>query len=160
MTYRSRPLGIMLFYLMYPALYILLTNTHRTRVIISSQGKVLFVSGWLSDGKKTLPGGGIKRGETSKKAAVREVYEETGIKLDIADLLLIAKDLRVKEKGVGYRADCYQVSIKETLSTKPSHLEILESNWLKLSEVYNSDQLSMTTNQLLGAWLDKQHLLD
>lgn len=32
------------------------------------------------EGKWVFPGGGIKRGEDVKKAAVREVWEETGVK--------------------------------------------------------------------------------
>jgi 8-oxo-dGTP pyrophosphatase MutT (NUDIX family) len=35
-----------------------------------------------------LPGGGVKSGENQKQAALREFYEETGIKLESIDYLL------------------------------------------------------------------------
>ncbi len=37
-------------------------------------------SGDDREGRWVFPGGGVKRGETAEKAAVREVWEETGIR--------------------------------------------------------------------------------
>ncbi len=44
-----------------------------------------FNTGW-EDGKYNLPGGHINKGETAKQASVREIYEETGVKVKLEDL--------------------------------------------------------------------------
>lgn len=41
-------------------------------------------SGDDREGKWVFPGGGVKKGESAEKAAVREVWEETGIKCKAA----------------------------------------------------------------------------
>lgn len=44
-----------------------------------------FNTGW-EDGKYNLPGGHLDGGETARQAAVREVFEETGVKVKLEDL--------------------------------------------------------------------------
>jgi 8-oxo-dGTP pyrophosphatase MutT (NUDIX family) len=53
-------------------------------LITRDDGHVLFLqrSGDDHDGEWCLPGGGLEPGETEEQAAVRELFEETGIKLD------------------------------------------------------------------------------
>lgn len=51
------------------------------RVILVRSGHVVLVRHWHAQGVWTLPGGGIKRGETPEDAARREVLEETGYKI-------------------------------------------------------------------------------
>jgi 8-oxo-dGTP pyrophosphatase MutT (NUDIX family) len=48
------------------------------RVILIRTGRVLLVRHWFSPGIWTLPGGGIKKGETPSAAGVREIKEEVG----------------------------------------------------------------------------------
>ncbi len=63
--------------------------TGGVRVVIpDEEGKILFVKQnhegndiWM------VPGGGIEEGENSAEAAVREVFEETGLKIRIIRLL-------------------------------------------------------------------------
>ena len=60
--------------------FIFRPETHGVKGLLLKDGKVLLVktsySKWL-----TLPGGGIKKGETTKEAVKRELKEETGIKV-------------------------------------------------------------------------------
>lgn len=67
-------------------------------VVLTTDGRVLLVKSWLSKQHWALPGGGIGRGETAEHAAVRELYEETGLRLDVATLryLMTAEDRALK----------------------------------------------------------------
>lgn len=152
--------GNLLFYLLYPGLYILLSKSHRTRVIIQVDEKVLFVNNWLGDKRQSLPGGGIKSGEKSIKAAIREVYEETGLTLDEMKLKPILKDQVVRDTGIKYYVDLYHVKLTKIMPTKSMHVEILRSDWEKWSEKINSKDVSNTTSQLLQAWRNTENLLN
>lgn len=48
------------------------------RVLLLREGSVVLVRHWLTPGVWTLPGGGVKKGETPEQAAVREIREELG----------------------------------------------------------------------------------
>lgn len=60
-------------------------------VIIIKDGNLLTVrhraGTTAGEGVTGLPGGRIRESETQKDAAVRELYEETGIKTDVEDLI-------------------------------------------------------------------------
>ena len=51
------------------------------RVILVQDRRVVLVSHWYAPWVWTLPGGGVKRGETPEAAAVRETQEETGFEI-------------------------------------------------------------------------------
>lgn len=51
------------------------------RVILVRTGRVVLVRHWYSPGIWTLPGGGIKNGESPREAGIREVFEEIGYKI-------------------------------------------------------------------------------
>ncbi len=54
-----------------------------------------------------MPGGKVDPGETRKQAAVRELLEETGYKVDPDSLVLVYND--ICEGDVDYQCACYQV---------------------------------------------------
>ncbi len=55
------------------------------RVILIRNGRVVLLRHWLSQNVWTLPGGGINKGETPSEAGKREVWEETGYKVNSFD---------------------------------------------------------------------------
>lgn len=55
------------------------------RVILVREGRVVLVRHWLSPNVWTLPGGGINKGEHPSDAAIREVWEEVGYKINSFD---------------------------------------------------------------------------
>ena len=74
-------LGRMMFWLTWPATWLYLHNSRRTRIIVMHRGQILLTKGWLSNRDWALPGGGRHRHETMLKAARRELLEETGLDL-------------------------------------------------------------------------------
>ena len=52
------------------------------RVILIRDSHVVLVRHWLTPGVWTLPGGGVKKGETPEQAGMREIHEELGYKIN------------------------------------------------------------------------------
>lgn len=155
-----RRIGNIFFWIIYPGVYILLSNSHRARVIIYVDDEVLFVTNWLSDNKLTLPGGGIQSGEKSKAAAIREVFEETGIELKESQLVETALNIQVNETGIKYFVDLYSVRLPRKIISDSKNIEILETTWAKFGRNTNANRLSKTTNMLLLTWLDTPDLVN
>lgn len=77
--------------------------------LVDPEGRLLLVEELLTlDGPATewlIPGGGVEAGETPAQAAVREVYEETGLKLDpgrLTELRTYRRQWSDHERGVQY----------------------------------------------------------
>jgi len=69
-----------------------------TAVVLDSAGRLLVIRR-ADNGRHALPGGRHELGESMAQAAVREVFEETGIKAEITGLVGIYSD---PEHVVGY----------------------------------------------------------
>jgi 8-oxo-dGTP pyrophosphatase MutT (NUDIX family) len=55
------------------------------RVILIRAGRIVLVRHWLLQDVWTLPGGGVDKGESPTQAAIREVEEEVGYKINSFD---------------------------------------------------------------------------
>jgi len=58
-------------------------------LIVNEQGKILLTKSHKWFDKYTLPGGHIEVGETMKEAVAREVKEEIGLDVEVAEMLLM-----------------------------------------------------------------------
>jgi 8-oxo-dGTP pyrophosphatase MutT (NUDIX family) len=88
-------LGQTTFFITKPLISVYLKSSHRTRIILISEGHILLAKDWLGNGKYSLPGGGIKKREDSSLAAARELKEETGIAIRSSQLKLLKDKLWV-----------------------------------------------------------------
>lgn len=61
-------------------------------ILINDENNILLVQNY--DGKWTFPKGGIECGETIEEAAVRELFEETGIRLPKKDMKIFIKSYK------------------------------------------------------------------
>lgn len=83
----------------------------------------------------SLPKGHVEQGETPEAAAVREVYEETGItgtiraSLGTIDFWFMADDRRVHKTVHHYLLDAQDVELSD------ADIEVAEVAWVPLDEV-------------------------
>ena len=69
--------------------------------VVIEDGKVLLVKRGKepSIGEWSLPGGRVKLGESIRDAIAREIFEETGLDIDIGDVVEILERIFIDKKG-------------------------------------------------------------
>ena len=82
----------------------------RVGAIIMKNGKLLMVGNDIRSDYLYSVGGRIKFGETSEEAIVREVYEETGVKLEIDRLGFIHENYFYGDADSNLRKLIYEIS--------------------------------------------------
>ena len=127
-------LGLTCYWLGWPMIWLYLHDSQRTRILLKSGDRILLVRAWLGDGTLSLPGGGAHNDETVKSTAVRELAEETGIKLQESKLKLLTTE-NLKHHGHRYVAHYLFVEVQDRPQPKPQFWEIMEVKWIKLSEL-------------------------
>jgi nucleoside triphosphatase len=66
-------------------------------LIVNNEGKILLTKSHKWFDKFTLPGGHIEVGETMKEAVIREVKEEVGLDVEVAEMLLTQEAIFAEE---------------------------------------------------------------
>lgn len=113
--------GRVLFFLLWPAFFVYFYHTERTRVLLVRQGKVLVIKHWLSDGRWSLPGGGVLPEEDPKVGAAREVREETGLQIEPDTLTELGTGVW-RAYGLRYRYRSYAVILHGEVPLQPRYL--------------------------------------
>lgn len=115
-----------------------LRDSHvRVRVVIINDHKeVLLVRSWFSHQKWSLPGGGIKSVETPAEAGVREVFEETGLRIAVDHLYELGTFQNPTPKAK-YTVACFKVDIPKRPPKIAHHrrLEMLDVAWFDLDHL-------------------------
>lgn len=126
-----------------------LARGRRTRVIIiSGDNHVLLVKSWLGSGKWILPGGGLHHGEAKVAGAIREVREETGLRLEASQLREIHKET-AREYGLRFKAVIFEARLSDRPPVTAQRFELVEAAWLPLTAL---EDLSPATARLLEQW--------
>jgi 8-oxo-dGTP diphosphatase len=91
----------------------------------------------------TFPGGSIEEGETPEQAAVREVYEETGLKVAIIKPLIEIYNERISGKYYCFLGSVMDGTIKlgqdpELISTEQ---ELKEVKWILIDELHENNEV-------------------
>lgn len=131
------------------------TGVHRltSRVLLFDRGDrmLLFltaapdtsgVARWIT------PGGGVDPGESHHEAALRELYEETGLALDDLGAPVWAHDFSVEWDAADHdtgHAEFYAVTVDnfEPSSanwTEEEHIDVVQHRWWSLSELISTTE--------------------
>jgi len=126
------------FWLCWPGLYVYFRSGHRSRVLITAEGKTLLVKGlWgrlFGDEAWGLPGGGIRRGESAASGAVRELFEELQLRIDPSQLVPLGS-ARVAERGIAYKADFFVLSLTAMPDIAYLSQELQAAEWFSDPEI-------------------------
>lgn len=145
--------GKILFWLSWPALYVYLLGSLRSRVVIEANGEILLLQGWYDGNKWSLPGGGVHKNELPVDSAIRETSEETGIKLQKNQLISLGSS-NYKHHGLHFNLIQFGCRLKSKPPIKKQQLEVLELEWIKISKI-TSEMVNEATWRHLTTW--KQH---
>ncbi len=121
-----------------PLLRAYLTEKHlRVRALITNElNEVLLVRSWFGKQNWSLPGGGIQRVESPAEATVREVFEETGIRVGIEDLQELGSFNNPDPKKP-YNIACFKLVIPKRAPHIAKHrrLEMLDVAWFPVASL-------------------------
>lgn len=143
-------LGRIFFWLSWPALYLYLRGTTRSRVMIEVDGHILLIKGWHDGAKWALPGGGVHKTEEAVASALREVHEEVGITLDAAQLVHLGSD-EYHQRGLSYQIERYGCRLNERPEIHRQKHEVLATRWCPIAEL-GPDLVEPNVLRQLEAW--------
>ncbi len=146
--------GRMLFWATWPLLYIYLRIGRRTRVLIRHNDELLVVKGWLGSDNWIFPGGGLHRGEDPAEGAVREVFEETGLKLDPKRLTFIFEREIISPQKMRFTCLVYGIDINSKPELKAPRHEITAISWQPISELLAQPAAELLVKPALEEWND------
>ncbi len=109
------------------------------KCIIENNGKFLLVKLNYAHHKWIIPGGGMKKNESSLQAAIREIKEEVG--LDVKDLIHIGSYTSNKD----YKENIVEIFFANSniIDTKIDPIEIEKTEWFERSNFPENTGVSM-----------------
>ena len=116
-------------------------------VALISDDKKLLMLKRADSGKWTMPGGTMEFGESLKDCAIREVFEETGLNVEIQDIIGIYTDPQiVVEYSDGEVRQEFSVLYFGTIKQGDTHIddESTEFRWMSVGEL---SEIPMASSQ-------------
>ncbi|TSC61954.1 MAG: hypothetical protein Athens041674_618 [Parcubacteria group bacterium Athens0416_74] len=145
-------LSLTLIWLASASRYWLTLSTERirgARIIIIDDRRVLLVSHWYAPWAWTLPGGGVNKNESPEEAAMREAFEETGLKVRS-----LGGEIG-QYQGTWGRHDLIAVywtgDFEGSLALKPN-LEIMARSWFDIDNL--PEEISPANRRRIEAYRD------
>lgn len=110
------------------------------RAIIVMDGRVLFQRN-LDGGELALPGGHIEKGETVKQTLIRELEEETGLKIFVGKLVYINENYFEQEGEEVHEIGFYFLAsvigdVPDRIESKEGHIDFW---FVNLDEIAQKD---------------------
>lgn len=152
---KNRIIGTIVFWLSWPGLWLYLRGTTRSRVLIICDQRFLVVKSWLGTGQWDLPGGGLHKSEIAVDGAIREVYEETSLKLNSHQFRQILKD-RISKFGLSYKIIGFVVILENLPKVKAQRSQIRALQWINFQDAQNP-ALSEDVQKLVLAYKNLYH---
>jgi ADP-ribose pyrophosphatase YjhB (NUDIX family) len=127
--------------------------TDRDLVLLSRYARRVDVRGlWM------LPGGGVEFGESPAEAAVREVYEETGMHVRITGLLDVGSNTHHLERD-GRPVQAHHVQVLYRAEITGGTLGVVEvdgstdaARWWPRTEITDAEPIARYTRAVLARW--------
>lgn len=127
-------LGVAAYWATWPGLWLILRRSRRTRILIRNRNKIVVVKSLLGNGKWGLPGGGIHRSESATTALLREVEEETGLRLIRTNVNLRGQRI-YKQDGLSFAYSLYETKISGAKKLRRQKYELVEVAWVAEKEL-------------------------
>ena len=151
-------LGKISFWITWPGIWLIVRiSPPRTRILVIYDNKLLLTKDWLGAGDWSLPGGGLRRGEDPAEGAVRELMEETGIKIAPDHCVKFAMKT-LKGRGITSHNHCFFVHLASKPRIYLHRPEILAYKWVTLNEL-SDFQLSETVMPVIKTFSNTSNLL-
>lgn len=119
------------FYVLYPLIWLYSPLFARARLLIVSEGSFVAVKERFSNNNWHLPGGGKKFGENLKSAVIREAKEELGLVLDPKDVLVLLPKQVFFNLGLIQRGAVFLIKLPKKQSLTVNN-ELISNEWLPL----------------------------
>jgi 8-oxo-dGTP diphosphatase len=150
-------IGRVVFWLAWPAFQIYYRRGYgRTRVLLQSGGDMLVLKGWINDGMFIVPGGGLHKGEDPLVGAVRETFEETGLRIAPETMHYLGQ-ATYRKAGLRFTYHMFVAPADAAVALKRQRHEVADIRWIPIA---NPDGLRLS--QEISAVLEaarQQHLL-
>lgn len=130
-------IGLVLFWVAWPLLWVYLRLSRRTRLLLVCNNEFLILRGYLGSRNWGLPGGGLHKGEDPIEGLIREVYEETAIKLYKQDVKFVFSDT-YKSNGFRFEYDCFVAELSDKPDVRIQKSEIAEYKWTTFDDTTTS----------------------
>ena len=131
-------LGRVSYYVLWPGISIYLLGNQRSRIVVFCGQDILVVKGWLSNGRWSLPGGGLHASEPTTTGALRELKEETDLQLKTSDINeLTSEDFRLR--GIKVKLHFFSAAVDSKLPVKKQPREITDIAWINQKELNASN---------------------
>ena len=119
------------------------------RCVVEHNGEILLIKNRIgSNGKWSLPGGGIESGETIEAAAARELFEETSIRADKSNMRYIGQVLPPADH---FRKHIWVMTLSvPTKDVKVNGYEVTAYKWVKPSRFLQD--ISPVAQNALTLW--------
>lgn len=124
-----------------------INHTLGVGAVVIKDNKILVIKDRLWK-KYKLPGGYIDDRENISKALQREVFEETGVKIELESIVSLAHSAF---SAFG-QSNLYVVCSAKALSTKISIIdshEIIEARWMNIEEYLNCDDIHIYNKNIV-----------
>jgi len=125
-------MGRLLFWLLWPLVWVYAPTKLRVRILVVCGDEFLATKSYFGRGYWELPGGGVKKGENPDSAAVRELYEETGIKCTKDAVTPLIPPQIFYESGLKMRYQIFVIKLALKPQTTMQKHEIAALEWLLL----------------------------
>lgn len=111
-------------------------DSERSRILVRHQGSVLLVQDWLGSQQWSLPGGGIHSNETPEEAAIRELYEETKVRIAVESVQFhTLRDVVTQHNRQPYRAALCSAQLEMRQKPQIRRPELLDARWFQLDDL-------------------------